>query len=66
MDADYSPRLVAKLPPRPAGFPATYYPFPEPGPASIPPITSPPCWEAGALARRELQPLSQPRRRTIC
>jgi len=30
MDGDYSPRLLARIPPRPPHFPADYYPFPEP------------------------------------
>ncbi|HEV2852129.1 MAG TPA: hypothetical protein VHC97_04925 [Thermoanaerobaculia bacterium] len=28
MDAEYSMRLVEKMPPRPAGYPQDYYPFP--------------------------------------
>jgi hypothetical protein len=29
MDGDYSPRLLARIPPRPPGYPADYYPFPD-------------------------------------
>ena len=29
MDGDYSPALLARLPPRPPGYPADYYPFPD-------------------------------------
>jgi hypothetical protein len=28
MDGDYSPALLARIPPRPPGYPADYYPFP--------------------------------------
>ncbi|HYX24542.1 MAG TPA: hypothetical protein VFC23_10360 [Thermoanaerobaculia bacterium] len=38
MDAQYSPRLLARIPPRPAGYPADYYPFPgAAGAAASPP-----------------------------
>jgi hypothetical protein len=30
MDGDYSPRLLARIPPRPPSYPADYYPFPDP------------------------------------
>jgi hypothetical protein len=30
MDGEYSPRLLARIPPRPPSYPADYYPFPEP------------------------------------
>jgi hypothetical protein len=38
MDCEYSPRLLARIPPRPAGYPADYYPFP--GAAGDPPPVS--------------------------
>jgi hypothetical protein len=43
MDAEYSPRLLAKIPPPPASYPANYYPFPQtagdPVAEPVPPVT---------------------------
>ncbi|HEX2223113.1 MAG TPA: hypothetical protein VHN15_02780, partial [Thermoanaerobaculia bacterium] len=68
MDAQYSPRLLERIPPRPEGFPVDYYPFPEPaGPAGntgntaapVPPVTTLLVLERGPRAEGELSPLSQ-------
>jgi hypothetical protein len=39
MDCVYSPRLLERIPPRPASYPADYYPFPD-APAGEPPPVS--------------------------
>jgi hypothetical protein len=58
MDCEYSPRLLERLPPRPAGFPADYYPFPgEAGEA--PPARGLLVIERGPLPEGEIEPLSQ-------
>jgi hypothetical protein len=60
MDAEYSPRLLARIPPRPAGYPADYYPFP--GDAKIspaPPVTRLLVLERGPRPEGEVEPLGQ-------
>ncbi|HEX3554168.1 MAG TPA: hypothetical protein VIA62_13160 [Thermoanaerobaculia bacterium] len=61
MDAEYSPRLLARLPPRPPSYPAAHYPFPAPEPESPPPppITSLLVLERGPDPEGALEPLSQ-------
>ncbi|MBW8877113.1 MAG: hypothetical protein JF614_19275 [Acidobacteria bacterium] len=62
MDADYSPRLLARLPPRPPSYPAAYYPFPERDAAPLaplPPITTLLVLERGPDAEGALELLSQ-------
>jgi hypothetical protein len=39
MDCEYSPRLLERVPPRPPGYPADYYPFPEAPAGEPPPVT---------------------------
>lgn len=58
MDAEYSPRLMAKIPPRPASFPADYYPFPgslEP----MPPVCDLLVLERGPRPEGEVKTLLQ-------
>ncbi len=59
MDAEYSPRLMAKIPPRPAGYPATYYPFPETAGDAVPAVTHLLVVERGPDPDGALEPLSQ-------
>lgn len=62
MDAQYSPRLLEKIPPRPAGYPEDYYPFPETAGAraeAVPPVTTLLVLERGPKPEGELSPLSQ-------
>ena len=56
MDGDYSPRLLARIPPRPPSYPAEYYPFPEPAGGNPPPVSDLLVLERGA---DELSPLTQ-------
>ena len=58
MDAEYSPRLMAKIPPRPASYPADYYPFPgtlDP----LPPVRDLLVLERGPRPEGEVKRLSQ-------
>jgi hypothetical protein len=66
MDCEYSPLLLEKIPPRPASYPADYYPFPgssePPGsssPPPPPPITDLLVLERGPRPEGELTLLSQ-------
>ena len=59
MDAEYSPRLIEKIPPRPAGHPADYYPFPGSGEAPMPPVAHLIVLERGYRPEGEVTPLSQ-------
>lgn len=59
MDAEYSPRLMANIPPRPAGYPADYYPFPGETEAPLPPVRDLLVLERGPNPEGEAEPLSQ-------
>lgn len=62
MDAQYSPRLLERIPPRPEGYPMDYYPFPEPAgdtARAVPPVTTLLVLERGPKPEGELSPLSQ-------
>jgi hypothetical protein len=60
MDAEYSPRLMAKIPPRPDSYPADYYPFPERGGAApMPPVSDLLVLERGPRPEGEVEALSQ-------
>lgn len=56
MDCEYSPRLLARIPPRPAGYPADYYPFPGGAAEDPAPVTDLLVIERGPDA---ILPLSQ-------
>jgi hypothetical protein len=62
MDAEYSPLLMARIPPRPPSFPKDYYPFPNP-PADTaspaPPVTALLAIQRGPRPEGEITPLSQ-------
>lgn len=59
MDCVYSPRLLEKIPPRPASFPTDYYPFPGQAGVAPPPVTDLLVIERGPDPRGELTPLGQ-------
>ena len=59
MDCEYSPRLLEKIPPRPPGFPADYYPFPKAADEAPPPVRGLLVIERGTRPEGELTPLSQ-------
>ncbi len=63
MDAQYSPRLLERIPPRPAGYPEAYYPFPEPAgertAPEVPRITTLLVLQRGPQPEGELSLLSQ-------
>jgi hypothetical protein len=61
MDGQYSPRLLEKIPPRPASYPAEYYPFPSPatGAVEVPPVKALLAVERGPFPEGRLEPLSQ-------
>lgn len=59
MDGQYSPRLLDKIPPRPASYPAEYYPFPAPAGAEVPPVKALLVVERGPFPEGTLEPLSQ-------
>lgn len=62
MDCEYSPRLLERIPPRPAAFPTDHYPFPGQAgaaPPPPPPVTDLLVIERGPDPRGELAPLSQ-------
>lgn len=65
MDAEYSPRLLERIPPRPAGYPVDYYPFPESIGAPSQPVPETPAITTLLVLKRgpkpegELSPLSQ-------
>lgn len=59
MDCVYSPRLLERIPTRPPGYPADYYPFPE-AQGEPPPVTGLLVLERGAEGEApRLDPLSQ-------
>jgi hypothetical protein len=58
MDCEYSPRLLARIPPRPEGFPADYYPFPGSA-GEAPPIRGLLVIERGPRPEGEIEPLGQ-------
>ncbi len=59
MDAEYSPRLMEKMPPRPPGYPRDYYPFPGGSAAPLPAITRLIILRRGPRPEGEVEPLSQ-------
>jgi hypothetical protein len=62
MDCEYSPLLLERIPPRPASYPADYYPFPESSagsPPPPPPVTDLLVLERGPRPEGELTLLSQ-------
>jgi hypothetical protein len=61
MDGQYSPRLLEKIPPRPASYPAEYYPFPGSATAGgkVPPVKALLVVERGPFPAGKLEPLSQ-------
>jgi hypothetical protein len=60
MDCEYSPELLARIPPRPASYPADYYPFPGgSGDPALPPVRDLLVLERGPKPEGELEPLGQ-------
>jgi hypothetical protein len=59
MDCEYSPRLLERIPPRPASFPTDYYPFPGQADGNPPPVTDLLVIERGPDPQGELVPLGQ-------
>ena len=60
MDCEYSPRLLERIPPRPASYPADYYPFPEPAAGGPPPVSDLLVLERGEAGEApRFAPLSQ-------
>lgn len=59
MDAEYSPRLLARIPPRPSGYPADYYPFLGRAGEALPPVTRLLVLERGPRPEGEVEPLPQ-------
>lgn len=59
MDAEYSPRLIERLPPRPAGYPRDYYPFPDTADTPLTGITRLIVLKRGLRPEGEVEPLSQ-------
>jgi hypothetical protein len=59
MDCEYSPRLLERIPPRPASFPTDYYPFPGRTEGEPPPVTDLLVIERGPDPQGELVPLGQ-------
>ena len=62
MDAEYSPRLMERIPPRPPGYPRDYYPFPDRTAAplpELPEITRLIVLKRGPRPEGEIEPLSQ-------
>jgi hypothetical protein len=59
MDGDYSPLLLARIPPRPPGYPADYYPFPGPTTEPPRPISDVIILERGTRSEAEIEPLIQ-------
>lgn len=60
MDAEYSPRLMERIPLRPESYPKDYYPFPS-GTAeeTLPPVTTLLAIQRGPRPQGEVTPLSQ-------
>ncbi|HYO14974.1 MAG TPA: hypothetical protein VE685_17410 [Thermoanaerobaculia bacterium] len=59
MDGHYSPRLLERIPPRPASYPAEYYPFPGQAGVEVPPVKALLAVERGPFPEGRLEPLSQ-------
>ncbi|MEA2604221.1 MAG: HPr Serine kinase C-terminal domain [Acidobacteriota bacterium] len=62
MDGEYSPRLLARIPPRPPGYPADYYPFPDPAAGTPRPVSDVLVLERGSRTSQsevEIEPLIQ-------
>jgi hypothetical protein len=66
MDAEYSPVLMGRIPPRPSSYPKDYYPFPNapaqdvsPAPPPVPPVTALLAIQRGPRPEGEITPLSQ-------
>ena len=65
MDAEYSPALMGRIPPRPASYPQDYYPFPGAPAQDAPQISPPPpvtallAIQRGPRPEGEITPLSQ-------
>jgi hypothetical protein len=60
MDCEYSPQLLERLPPRPASYPADYYPFPEAPAGEPPPVSDLLVLERGEVGEApRFAPLSQ-------
>jgi len=59
MDGDYSPALLARIPPRPPGYPADYYPFPDATAAPPRPISDVIVLARGTRPEAEVEPLIQ-------
>ena len=58
-DDVYSTDLLARIPPRPASFPAANYPFPGPTDIDVPPVVTVLALEPGGPAEGELIPMTQ-------
>lgn len=61
-DGVYAPELLARIPPRPADYPADYYPFPGDSGAALPPlppITGLLVLERGLKPEGEVEPLTR-------
>jgi len=59
MDAEYSPELNARIPPRPAGYPADYYPFPGRAGDPVHPVSDLIVIERGPFPEGRLEPMGQ-------
>lgn len=59
MDAEYSPRLMEKMPPRPPGYPSDYYPFPDTTDTPLSGITRLIVLKRGPRPEGEIELLSQ-------
>lgn len=59
MDAEYSPELTARIPPRPVSYPAAYYPFPAAAGGPVPAVTTLLVIERGPDPDGSLEPLGQ-------
>ena len=59
MDAEYSPLLMGKIPPRPAGYPRDYYPFPDTTDTPLSGITRLIVLKRGPRPEGDIEPLSQ-------
>jgi hypothetical protein len=59
MDCEYSPRLLERIPPRPPGFPADYYPFPAVPDEPLPPVRRLLVLERGPDPAGSLEPIGQ-------
>jgi hypothetical protein len=59
MDCEYSPHLLARIPPRPPGYPADYYPFPDASGVPPAPVSDLLVLRRGPRQEEGLTPLSQ-------